>query len=141
QARRQASPTANSDNKDVAQWRGQAKLHAEGAKLSFADLDISRDRAAALRFGGTGSLDLAGPPRLTLDLSARRLVLDPLIGASDRGSAAASGGVAPAVAMLGEALSAAVPQGLTVMFDIGAEAAAFAGESFENLRAKGVARA
>ncbi len=126
------------DNKDVGLWRVQAKAHAEARRISFDEVEISRERAAALRLNGKAVLDLAGTPRLELNLSARRLVLDPVIATSPSPKDGAPR-IDTALAAFASNVTAAVPNGLGVAFDIGAESVELAGESFERLRAKGEA--
>jgi hypothetical protein len=132
---------AAGDNKDTALWRVQAKAHGELRAVRFDEAEISRERAAALRLNGKGTLDLAGPPRLTLDLSARRLVLDPLVAAPLPGQSAATPRLGQALAALASSLTAAQPAALTVAFDIGAESVELADESFERFRLKGTSSA
>ena len=151
-----ATRFAESENSEAPLWRAQAKARGELRNLRFDEIEISRQRAAALRLNGQGSLDLRGSldlakPRLTLDLSARRLALDPLIGGdasagqpSPPGQSSAPGprsvGIAAALAELAELAKASLPRALTAEIDIGAETVELADASFESVRLRALLR-
>jgi AsmA family len=134
----QGLPRASaSPNVEPALWRAQAKAHVERRSVRLAEVELSRERAAALRLNGQGALDWSASPRLSLDLSARRLALDPLLESATAPSG--SGTLGGALRTLSANVLSAVPPGLAVDFDVGAETAEIAGESFESVRIKGAA--
>ncbi len=131
---------------DKPLWRAQAKAHGELRSLRFDEIEITRGEATPLRLTGNGALDLgAGDPKLTLDLSARRLALDSLVEASAAEAKApgASGAlpVGRALEALAGLATASVPSPLSVEFNLRAETVELAHESFANLQLKGRATA
>jgi hypothetical protein len=134
-------PAPAGENREAALWRVQAKAHGEQRVLTFTEVEISRERAEALRLSGQGGLDFNGTPRLSLDLSARRLLLDPLIEAPAPGASGGGARLGQALEALAAGVGTAVPDGLAVDFDIGSETVELAGESFEHFRVKGTASA
>ncbi|MFI4995694.1 MAG: AsmA family protein [Hyphomicrobiales bacterium] len=134
-------PAPASENREAAQWRVQAKAHGEQRVLTFTEVEISRERAEALRLSGQGELDFKGMPRLSLDLSARRLLLDPLIEAPAPGASGGGARLGQALEALATGVATGLPGGLAVDFDIGSETVELAGESFEHFRVKGTASA
>ncbi|SEC35244.1 AsmA family protein [Rhizobiales bacterium GAS191] len=146
QAKPGTARLATSENSESALWRVQAKAHGELRHLRFEEIEISRERAAALRLNGRGALDLGTPdlgdkPRLSLDLSARRLTLDPLLDVSVATPAAGSLGIGPSLTELARLAQASLPRFLVVDFDIGSETVELADERFESVRLKGAASA
>ena len=132
-------------------WRAQAKAHGELRSLRFDEIEITRGEATPLRLTGQGALDLAaGDPKLTLDLSARRLALDSLIGTNAAGAKAldvkalgASGAlpIGRALGALAGLATTSVPSALSVEFNLRADTVDLADESFANVRLKGRATA
>ena len=127
---------------DKPLWRAQAKAHGELRSLRFDEIEITRGEATPLRLTGQGALDLgAGDPKLTLDLSARRLALDSLVEASAAEAKApgASGAlpISRALEALAGLATASVPSPLSVEFNLRAETLELAHESFGNLQLKG----
>jgi hypothetical protein len=143
--------TGDAGTGDRPLWRAQAKAHGELRSLRFDEIEITRGEATPLRLTGQGALDLgAGDPKLTLDLSARRLVLDSLVEASaaeakalDVKALGASGAlpIGRALEALAGLATASVPSPLRVEFNLRAETVELAHESFGNLRLKGRATA
>jgi hypothetical protein len=137
--------TGSGGTGDAPSWRAQAKAHGELRALRFDGIEISREQAAALRLTGQGALDLTADPKLTLDLAARRLVLDPLAEANppDPKIVGASGSLPldEALKALAGGVTASLPSWLSVDLNLGAETAELADESFGNLHLSGTASA
>ncbi|MFI5015048.1 MAG: AsmA family protein [Hyphomicrobiales bacterium] len=139
QGEKGARRAANAENSEASSaWRAQAKAHGELRSLRLDEIEISRERAAALRLNGQGALELATTPRLSLDLSARRLVLDPLIDAPTSGGNGGTPEIGQALQGLAALAKTALPAALAVDFDIGSQTVELAGESFESFHVKGM---
>ncbi|MBV9568611.1 MAG: AsmA family protein, partial [Hyphomicrobiales bacterium] len=132
---------AGSGAGDTPPWRAQAKARGELRALRFDEVEITRGEGTPLRLTGQGFLDLTGDPRLALDLVTRRLALDALTeaNASDAKTAGASGSlpIGRALEALARFVTASVPPPLSVDFNLRAETAELADESFGNLVLKG----
>ena len=130
---------------DKPLWRAQAKAHGELRALRLEEIEITRGEATPLRLTGQGGFHLAGDPKLTLELSARRLALDPLVEANgfDLKALGATGAfpLGHALEVLAGLVTGSVPPPLSVDFNLRADTVELADESFGNLQLKGAATA
>ncbi|MBV9974995.1 MAG: AsmA family protein [Hyphomicrobiales bacterium] len=132
---------ASGAGSEAPAWRAQAKAHGELRALRLDEIEITRGESTPLRLTGQGSLDLTGDPKIALDLATRRLALDAIVAANlpDAKASDAGGGapLAGSLDTLGRLVVAAVPPPLSVDFNLRADNADLADESFGNLVLKG----